>query len=121
MTNLFNHKTPENEFIIYATINGKATPITFYDKHSPYSNTMSSRGTQYEEDIESRNIEFTTEDKATRMKSLSSFVKWSVNARTEVELFLEQNNITINDLKVVKITSPEPKEELLSIDLSILT
>lgn len=120
MKNFFKHQTKQPQFILYVKEEDEILPIKFYEKESPYSGSISPQGSRYPIEIESRHIRFDTIENATKMDKISEFIKWSSNAKKELEKFLNENNININDINILKINYPEPVEEILNLDLDVL-
>lgn len=118
---LFEHKQVPKRLYLYIEKNGVNTPIKFYNVESPYSRQPTHGGGFNPVEIDRRVIITAASiESATAMNSLTDFIIWVNEAKEELESFLAAKNISLSDIKVLKVTTPQPEEEELTIDLSVL-
>jgi hypothetical protein len=122
MKKIVELKTKTPDFVLYLMIENEPKLINFYDKHVPYTGEFS-HGNWIPLEVEDQIIELVDKfEKATVMKKISSFSVWSRGdiAKKNVKELLEKHNKTFDDIKILKINYPEPVEEEVLIDWSLI-
>lgn len=121
MSTLFKYKKEEPKLMLYILKDGEPKAIKFYNKECPYSGTPNGFGGVYETRVDSRHIFLVddTED-ATFFNKIFEFLEWKESADHELQIFLDKNEISIEDIKVLKVSVGEPIEESLDLNWSVL-
>lgn len=119
MTNLFKHETPKTKLFLYVEHKGDVKGIKFYNKESAYSGSPNGRGGFYDIEIESRHIEIVDIHESRLFDTIYDFLKWKNDAQKEFNAFIEEHNITKEDLKLRKIEFNEPIESDVFVDWSV--
>lgn len=122
MSNLLQHKSKAPEFVLYIELNGENKLIKFWDEFVPYTGEYS-HGNWIPLEISDRHIELVDSlEKATILGKISEFSNWSrlPKAKEKLSDLLIKNNKTFNDIKILKISYPEPVEETVSVDWDII-
>lgn len=120
MSNVLDHKKKETEFVLYLEINGEMNLINFWDIIDPYTNTIE-YGQWVPAVVTGRRIALAESfEKATKINKLSEFSVWSREASEEVDAFLKEHNKEFSDIKIKKITYPEPIESDIEFDWSLI-
>lgn len=120
MSNVLNHIKKDPEFVLYIDIDGEMKLINFWEIIDPYTNTME-HGKWIPAVVTGYKITLVDAlGKARTMCKLSEFSIWSREAKGEFELFLKKHNKEFSDIKVKKITYPEPVESEVEIDWSLI-
>lgn len=120
MSNVLEHQKKEAEFVLYLEINGEMKLINFWDIIDPYTNTIE-RGQWIPAVVTGRRIVLVESlEKATIMSKLSEFSVWARESKEEVNAFLEKHNKEFSDIKIKKITYPEPIESDIDLDWSLI-
>lgn len=107
----------EPEYLMYVEKDNVCKFIKFWNEEEDYPINRNGPPT-YE--VKSRNIGFTTELKATRMKgNIKDFVLWAADAKVELANFLKHHQITVDDIKCLELVKRIPQFNFKDPQLSL--